>query len=106
MRRQSESGDGAFERTRAPLDANNLSAYKSGVALCLPPQSKTRLSTPTEISVKQRAVDILSAETAANIGFSSADYKSAALLQRSQIEFVLISEIRVSKVRSTEIEIN
>ena len=41
MRRQSGSGDGAFGRTRHKLDAKDFRACKSGVALRLPPQSKT-----------------------------------------------------------------
>jgi hypothetical protein len=41
LRRQSGSGDGAFGRTRNKLDTKDFRACKSGVALRLPPQSKT-----------------------------------------------------------------
>ena len=41
VRRQSGSGDGAFERTGNHLDAKDYRACESGVALRLPPQSKT-----------------------------------------------------------------
>jgi hypothetical protein len=41
VRRQSASGNGAFERTKAWRDAEDLRACESGVALRLPPQSKT-----------------------------------------------------------------
>src|SRR5487761_2381340 len=41
LRRRSRSGDGAFERTRTKLAAKDFRAGESGVALRLPPQSKT-----------------------------------------------------------------
>ena len=42
VRRQSGSGDGAFGRTDNICEAKNFRACESGVALRLPPQSKTR----------------------------------------------------------------
>ena len=41
LRRQSDSGDGAFERKRTPLSPRTFRACESGVAaLALPPHSK------------------------------------------------------------------
>jgi hypothetical protein len=42
VRRQSGSGDGAFGRTMMIEQSNRSRACESGVALRLPPQSKTR----------------------------------------------------------------
>jgi hypothetical protein len=52
LRRQSGSGDGAFERTGNKLDTKDFRACESGVALRLPPQSKT---TSVFGAVSQRA---------------------------------------------------
>jgi hypothetical protein len=41
LRRQSGSGDGAFRWTEDLTDAEDFHACESGVALRLPPQSKT-----------------------------------------------------------------
>jgi hypothetical protein len=41
LRRQSGSGDGAFGRTEDSMNAKDIRACESGVALRLPPQSKT-----------------------------------------------------------------
>jgi hypothetical protein len=41
LRRQSGSGDGAFGRTGTKLAAKDFRVCESGVALRLPPQSKT-----------------------------------------------------------------
>jgi hypothetical protein len=42
LRRQSGSGDGALGRTGTGIDADDLRAGESGVALRWPPPSKTR----------------------------------------------------------------
>jgi hypothetical protein len=41
LRRQSASGDGAFERGGVHPNANAVCPFQSGVALRLPPQSRT-----------------------------------------------------------------